>query len=90
MVSKKRIKGEIKQEWIAEKKLYKKNGTLLVHEPQKEVARQIISGFSSNDLVTLCAPPTMGENGGISICFLHDGEKRRYKPTQCILYYCNV
>lgn len=63
MVSQKKLKKRIKEEWIAEKKLYKKNGTLLVHEPQKEVAKQIISGFSSNDLITLCAPPQWGKTG---------------------------
>ena len=56
-------KKQLKREWIAEKKLYKRDGSLLVHEPQKEVAKKIISGFSSNDLITLCAPPQWGKTG---------------------------
>ena len=56
-------KKQLKREWIAEKKLYREDGSLLVHEPQKEVAKQIISGFSKNDLVTLCAPPQWGKTG---------------------------
>lgn len=53
----------IKKEWVAEKKLYRKNNSRLVHEPQKEVGKQIISSFSKNDLVTLCAPPQWGKTG---------------------------
>lgn len=56
-------KKSLKKEWIAEKKLYKEGGSLLVHEPQKEVAKEIISEFSSKDLVTLCAPPQWGKTG---------------------------
>ena len=40
-------KKQLKREWISEKKLYKKNGSLLVHDPQKEVAKKIILGFSN-------------------------------------------
>ena len=53
----------LRKEWIAEKKLYKRKGDLLVHGPQKEVAKQIIHEFSSNDLITLCAPPQWGKTG---------------------------
>jgi hypothetical protein len=53
----------LRKEWIAEKKLYKVKGSLLVYEPQKEVAKKIIYEFSSNDLVTLCAPPQWGKTG---------------------------
>lgn len=56
-------KKSLKKEWIAEKKLYKGGGSTLVHEPQKEVAKQIISEFCSKDLVTLCAPPQWGKTG---------------------------
>lgn len=63
MVSQKKLKKRIKEEWILEKKLYKENGSILVHEPQKEVAKQIISEFSSKDLITLCAPPQWGKTG---------------------------
>lgn len=53
----------LRKEWIAEKKLYKRKGDILVHGPQKEVAKQIIFEFSLNDLVTLCAPPQWGKTG---------------------------
>lgn len=53
----------LKKEWISEKKLYKERGSLLVHKPQKEVGKQIIRKFSSNDLITLCAPPQWGKTG---------------------------
>ena len=53
----------LKKEWIKEKKIYKKKGSLLVHEPQKIIAKQIIKEFSSNDIVTLCAPPQWGKTG---------------------------
>lgn len=56
-------KKKLKKEWISEKKLYRKNGSLLIHDPQKEVAKKIILEFSSNDLVTLCAPPQWGKTG---------------------------
>ena len=56
-------KKSLRKEWISEKKQYKKGGSLLVHDPQKEVAKKIISEFSSNDLVTLCAPPQWGKTG---------------------------
>ena len=54
MVSKKRIKGEIKQEWIAEKKLYKKNGTLR-HE-QKEVASKLFQVCLQMIWLPMCPP----------------------------------
>ena len=56
-------KKSLRKEWIVEKKLYKGKGSLLVYEPQKEVAKKIISEFYTNDLVTLCAPPQWGKTG---------------------------
>ena len=45
------MKKSLKKEWISEKNKYKKKGNLLVYDPQKKVAKQIISAFSSNDLI---------------------------------------
>ena len=53
----------LKKQWLKEKKKEKKKNSKLVFDPQKKTAKQIISSFQTNNLVTLCAPPQWGKTG---------------------------
>lgn len=70
----------LKRQWISEKQDYKKQGQRLVYGPQKNVAKEIISSFSKNDLVTLCAPPQWGKTGVSLFVSYTMARKHRINP----------